>query len=74
MYSVEPSMVQAFRRYHTAEAQARSRANPCEVCVGQSGTETGFSPNWLTNSIETVIFGVVCKIRDVQMNNEGIAL
>lgn len=67
-------MAQAFRRPLTTESQARFRASPCKVCVGQSDTETGFSPNWVTNSIETGIVGIVCKIRDVQMNSEGIAL
>jgi len=28
----------------TAEGRARSRASPCEICRGQSGTETCFSP------------------------------
>jgi len=28
----------------TAEGRARSRASPYEICRGQSGTETGFSP------------------------------
>jgi hypothetical protein len=51
-----------------------ARASSCKVCVGQSGTGTGFSPNGLTNSIETDIVGIVCKIRDVQMNIERIAL
>jgi len=28
----------------TAEGRARSRASPYEMCHGQGGTETGFSP------------------------------
>jgi hypothetical protein len=67
-------MAQAFVVLTPRKPEARSRANPCKVCVGVSGTETGSSPNWLTNSIETGIDGIVCKIRDVQMNDEGIAL
>jgi hypothetical protein len=30
-------------RFVTAEDRARSRASPCEICRGQSGTETSFS-------------------------------
>ena len=29
----------------TAESQVRTRAVPCEVCGGQSGTGTGFPPS-----------------------------
>ena len=32
------------RRAFKAEAQVRSRISPCEICGGQIGTETGFSP------------------------------
>jgi hypothetical protein len=31
-------------RPFTAEARVRSRLSPCEVCGGQSGTGTDFSP------------------------------
>jgi hypothetical protein len=33
------------RRPLTAEARVRSRVSPCEICGGQSGTGTGFSPS-----------------------------
>jgi hypothetical protein len=28
----------------TAEARVRSQVSPCEICGGQSGNETSFSP------------------------------
>jgi hypothetical protein len=31
------------RRLVTAEARVRARVNLCGICVGQSGTGTGFS-------------------------------
>jgi hypothetical protein len=31
------------RRPLTAEARVRARVNPCGICGGQSGTETGLS-------------------------------
>ena len=33
------------RMFHTVETQVRFQFNPCEVCVGQSGSEEGFSPS-----------------------------
>ena len=33
------------RRPFTAEARIRSRVSPCEICGGQSGNGTGFSPS-----------------------------
>lgn len=33
------------RRRLTAELQVLSKANPCRICGGQSGTGTGFSPS-----------------------------
>jgi hypothetical protein len=33
------------RRPVTAETRVRSRASACEICGGQSDTETGVSPN-----------------------------
>jgi hypothetical protein len=39
------AMTQAVsRRSFTAEARVRSQADPCEICSGQSGSGTGFSP------------------------------
>jgi hypothetical protein len=41
------AMAQAVsRRPFTAEAQDRSRVGPCGICGGQSGIETGFSPEY----------------------------
>jgi hypothetical protein len=34
------------RRPLTAEARVRARVNPCGICGGQSGTGTGFSPEF----------------------------
>jgi hypothetical protein len=40
------AMAQAVsRRPLTAETRVRSQVNPCEICGGQSGTGTGFSPS-----------------------------
>jgi hypothetical protein len=33
------------RRPLSVEARVRSQVNPCGICGGQSGTETGFSPS-----------------------------
>jgi hypothetical protein len=33
------------RRPLTVEARVRSRVSPCEICGGQSGIGTGFSPS-----------------------------
>jgi hypothetical protein len=33
------------RRPLTIEVRVQSRVNPCEICGGQSGTGTGFSPS-----------------------------
>jgi hypothetical protein len=45
-YKTCRAMVQAVsRRPLTAEARVRSRVSPCEICGGQSGTGTGFSPS-----------------------------
>jgi hypothetical protein len=41
------AMAQAVsRRPLTAEARVRSPVSPYEICGGQSGTETGFSPEY----------------------------
>jgi hypothetical protein len=34
------------RRPLTAEGRVRVRVNPCAICGGQNGTETGFSPSY----------------------------
>jgi hypothetical protein len=40
------AMAQAVsRRPLTAEARVRFRFSPCDICGGQSGTGTGFSPS-----------------------------
>ena len=39
-------MAQAVSRWPlTADARVRSRVSPCDICCGQSGTVTGFSPS-----------------------------
>jgi hypothetical protein len=41
------AMAQAVsRRPVTAEARVRSRVSPCRICGGQSGTGTGFFPEY----------------------------
>jgi hypothetical protein len=49
-------MVQAaIHRPVTSEARSLSRVSPCEVCGGQSGTGTGFSPRSSPPPPNTVI-------------------
>jgi hypothetical protein len=46
MSGIGRAMAQAVsRRPLTTEARVRSRVGPCEICGGQSGTGTGFSPS-----------------------------
>jgi hypothetical protein len=41
------AMTQAVsRRPLTTEVRVRSRVSPCDICRGQSGTGTGFSPEY----------------------------
>jgi hypothetical protein len=39
------------RRPLTAEARVRARVNPCGICGGQSGTGTGFTPEFFGFSL-----------------------
>jgi hypothetical protein len=46
MKAKDRAMAQAVsRRPVTADARVRFRVSPCEICGGQSGTGTGFSPS-----------------------------
>jgi hypothetical protein len=55
------------RRPLTAEARVRSRVNPCEIFIGQSGSGTGFSPCQF-HSTCAPLFGKIKK------NKGGVSL
>jgi len=38
----------------TVETRLRSQANPCEICGGQSGSGTGFSPRTAVFSVSVI--------------------
>jgi hypothetical protein len=47
MYSEVHAMAKAVsRRLLISEARVRSWVSPCEICGGQNGTWTGFSPSF----------------------------
>jgi hypothetical protein len=58
------------RRHLTAEARVRVRVNPCDICGGQSGIGTGFSPSSLlfpclyhsTVALQTRIIWGMCNM------------
>jgi hypothetical protein len=56
------------RRPLTADSRVRAQVNPCGICVGQSGTGTGFSPSSLVSPVSIIppSFSILTYLGDEQ--------